>query len=62
MGLMEVVSDALPDMTALDVLDDHYDEKSTLDKPIWVTRIMRFKEKFPHMLTLTEIKNDPRLS
>jgi predicted RNA-binding protein with PUA-like domain len=61
-GLMKVVSDALPDMTALDAHDEHYDAKSTLEKPIWITRTMEFVEKFPRTFTLTEIKNDSKLA
>ena len=60
-GLMRVASDALPDMTALDVEDEHYDPKSTLEKPIWTTRIMEFVEKFEKPMTLTELKSDPKL-
>lgn len=60
-GIMEVVSEALPDMTALDVKNDHFDAKSTLEKPIWVTRIMKFVEKFKTPMTLTEIKSDLKL-
>jgi predicted RNA-binding protein with PUA-like domain len=59
---MRVVSDALPDMTALDVQDEHYDAKSTLEKPIWVTRIMEFVEKFKEPISLTALKNDLELS
>lgn len=58
---MRVASEALPDMTALDVENEHYDSKSTLDKPIWTTRIMEFVEKFKKPLTLTDIKKDPKL-
>ncbi len=61
-GLMRVASEALPDMTALDIHDDHYDPKSTLANPIWVTRMMQFVEKFPNPITLSFIKSDPELS
>lgn len=61
-GLMRVASDALPDMTALDESDEHYDSKSTLEKPMWVTRIMEFVEKFATPISLTFIKNHPELS
>ena len=61
-GLMRVVSEALPDMTALDIHDEHYDSKSTLENPIWTTRIMEFVEKFQKPITLNFIKNDPELS
>lgn len=59
---MCVASDALPDMTALDESDEHYDSKSTLEKPIWVTRIMEFVEKFATPISLAFIKNHPELS
>jgi len=58
---MRVASDDLPDMTALDVHDEHYYGKSTLEKPIWITRTMEFVEKFPRTFTLTEIKTNPKL-
>jgi predicted RNA-binding protein with PUA-like domain len=61
-GLMKVASEALPDMTALDIDDEHYDPKSTLESPIWITRMMEFVEKFPRIFTLTEIKNIPELA
>jgi predicted RNA-binding protein with PUA-like domain len=59
--LMRVASDALPDMTALDVTNEHFDEKSTLQKPIWITREMDFVEKFDTMLSLKSIKEHPLL-
>lgn len=59
---MKVVSKALPDVTALDIHDEHYDAKSTLEKPIWVTRTMEFVEKFPRTITLSDIKNNPKLA
>jgi predicted RNA-binding protein with PUA-like domain len=61
-GLMRVVSDALPDMTALDVQDEHYDPKSSLLNTIWITRNMDFVEKFQNPITLSELKSDPELS
>lgn len=61
-GIMEVMSEALPDMTALDIHDEHYDPKSTLEKPIWTTRMMKFVKKFQRTFTLTEIKNTPELT
>lgn len=61
-GLMRVASDALPDMTALDIQDDHYDPKSTLENPIWTTRIMEFVEKFKEPILLSFLKSDKELS
>ncbi len=59
---MKVVSDALPDMTALDIQDEHYDAKSTLEKSIWITRVMEFVEKFKKPIPLKFLKSDPELS
>ncbi len=61
-GLMRVVSNALPDMTALDIDDEHYDPKSTIENPIWTTRMMEFVEKFSKPISLTFIKSHPELS
>ena len=61
-GLMRVASEALSDMTALDIHDEHYDPKSTLKNPIWITRTMEFVEKFKEPIPLTTLKNDPELS
>jgi predicted RNA-binding protein with PUA-like domain len=59
---MRVASEALSDMTALDIHDEHYDPKSTLKNPIWITRTMEFVEKFENPVTLKYIKSDPELS
>ncbi|MBP6921347.1 EVE domain-containing protein [Candidatus Gracilibacteria bacterium] len=61
-GLMKVVSDALPDMTALDIQDEHYDPKSALLNIIWITRNMEFVEKFKKPIPLKFLKSDPELS
>lgn len=58
---MRVTSDALSDMTALDIHDEHYDGKSTLENPIWITRTMEFVEKFETPITLPELKSDEKL-
>jgi predicted RNA-binding protein with PUA-like domain len=59
---MKVASDAMPDMTALDFTDEHFDQKSTLENPIWMTRDMEFVKKFDTMITLKTIKSTPLLS
>jgi predicted RNA-binding protein with PUA-like domain len=61
-GLMRVASEALPDMTALDIHDEHYDGKSTLENPIWTTRVMEFVEKFQTPISLNSLKSDSELS
>jgi predicted RNA-binding protein with PUA-like domain len=59
---MRVASEALPDMTALNIDDEHYDPKSTLENPIWTTRVMEFVEKFKKPITLSFLKSDKELS
>lgn len=61
-GLMRVASEALPDTTAQDKKDVHYDPKATKENPIWTTRIMEFVEKFEKPITLKFIKSDLELS
>ena len=61
-GLMRVASEALPDTTAQDKKDVHYDPKATKENPIWTTRIMEFVEKFEKPITLKYIKSDLELS
>lgn len=58
---MRVVSEALPDTTAQNTKDEHYDPKSTPENPIWITRMMEFVEKFSKPIPLSFIKQDPEL-
>lgn len=55
-GIAEIASDAHPDPTALDSSDDHFDPKSTPDKPIWYSRTVKFKKALKTPVTLTDIK------
>jgi predicted RNA-binding protein with PUA-like domain len=59
---MRVASEALPDTTAQNPKDEHYDPKATKENPIWTTREMEFVEKFEKPVTLKYIKEDPELS
>src|SRR5690242_8308181 len=45
-GICEIASDALPDKTAWDTKDGHYDPKSSPANPIWFCREVKFKKKF----------------
>ena len=60
-GLARVASDAYPDPTALDPKSDYYDEKATEDDPRWFLVDIEFVEKFPRMVTLSEIREDAAL-
>ena len=60
-GLARVASEAYPDPTALDPESDYYDEKASTEDPRWFLVDLEFVEKFPRMLTLAEIREEPRL-
>jgi predicted RNA-binding protein with PUA-like domain len=61
-GIAKVVSKAHADQTALDKNDEHFDAKSTKEKPIWFCVDVKFLKKFPKPVTLRQIKIDPALS
>lgn len=61
-GIMEIVREGYPDHTAFDPEDPHYDPKSDPDKPRWYMVDVRFVEKFPRYVPLSELKAEKRLS
>lgn len=61
-GLARVAAAAHTDETQFDKHDDHYDPKSTREKPIWECADMAFVKKFKNPVTLTQIKFEPALS
>lgn len=60
-GIAKVMSKPVDDLTGLDPKDDHYDPKATKEKPIWSTVSFRFVKKLKKVITLDEIKFEPRL-
>jgi len=60
-GLAEVVKLAHPDFTAWDKNSDHFDPKSSPDKPIWMMVNVGYIKTFSSILTLNEMKNIPEL-
>ncbi len=60
-GLAEIVKEAYADFTAFDQEHDGYDPKSKKENPVWYMVDIRFKEVFPHPLTLEELKQKPDL-
>lgn len=61
-GIVEIVSKPYPDHTALDPDNEHYDPRSTVDKPIWYMVDVKFKEQFPHIISLQGLKQYPELA
>jgi len=60
-GLMEVISGPEPDSLAFDPKSKYFDPKSDPEDPRWIQRQMQFVEKFPRLVSLNELKEDPEL-
>lgn len=58
-GLGEIVREHYPDPFQFDEASDYFDPKSPKENPRWSTVDVGFVEKFPRMLSLEEMKNDP---
>lgn len=61
-GIARVASAAHPDLTALDKRDEHYDPKSTKEKPLWECVDMAFDAKLPRPVSLDDMKKNPKLA
>ncbi len=61
-GVMEVVGEAYPDPTQFNPQSDYFDPKAKPENPPWLCVPVRFVEKFARVVTLQEIKADPKLS
>jgi len=55
-GIMEIVKDGYPDFTAWDIQSEHFDNKSTEERPLWYMVDVRFVEKFKRFVSLEELK------
>jgi predicted RNA-binding protein with PUA-like domain len=60
-GIIEVVKAGYPDFTAWDINSDHFDPKSTPEKPLWYMVDVKFVKKFKRMITLDELKAEKAL-
>jgi len=61
-GIAEVVRDGYPDFTAMDPQGEHFDPKSSVEKPLWYMVDVRYVEPMKKTVTLETIKNNPLLS
>lgn len=61
-GIAEVASDSYPDPTQFDSESNYHDEKATPEEPRWYLVDVRFVERFPRVVPLSEIKSEERLS
>ncbi len=56
-GIAKVCRAGYPDFTSWDKKDIHYDVKSTKVEPTWFMVDVEFVEKFPHFVSLEELKS-----
>ncbi|QDU60378.1 EVE domain protein [Planctomycetes bacterium Pan216] len=61
-GIAKVASKAYPDHTAWDKKNKHFDKRSTPENPVWLMVDVEFVEKFPHLVSLPEIKEEEALA
>lgn len=61
-GIVEIVREAYPDHTALDPESYYHDPKATADEPRWVMVDVKFKQKFPHILSLEYLRGVTELA
>jgi predicted RNA-binding protein with PUA-like domain len=60
-GIASVAREAYPDATAFDPKSPYYDPKSDPKKPIWIGVDVKFVRQFKRVISLDELKQEPRL-
>lgn len=60
-GVATIAKAGYPDFTAFDPHSEHYDPKSKQDKPQWYMVDVKFVEKFPQLISLDDLKQNPAL-
>ena len=60
-GIATVASDAYPDPTQFDRKSHYFDSKSSPEEPRWMLVDVAFTRKLARTITLTELKEQPRL-
>lgn len=60
-GVMEVASKAYSDQTQFNPNSKYFDPRSSAESPRWLGVDVIFVQKFPRLVTLTELKNEQSL-
>ena len=60
-GIGKIIKPNIPDQSALDKKSGYYDPKATKQKNPWVAVKVGFVSKFSRLVTLAEIKKNPKL-
>lgn len=58
---MEIVGTAYPDPTQFDPKSEYHDPKSMKSDPRWLAVDVKLIEKFPRIVTLAEMRQNPDL-
>lgn len=61
-GLVEIVREAHPDLTAQDPENQHFDPRATPEKPIWEMVDVRLVRALPHPLSRKKLSAYPELA
>ncbi len=61
-GIMSIASEAYPDSTQFNPKSGHYDAKSSEEDPRWLLVDVKFERKLERVITLKELKANPRLA
>jgi predicted RNA-binding protein with PUA-like domain len=61
-GVMRITRLAYPDPTQFEMASQYYDPTSTPAAPRWCTVDVTFVSKYPRILSLAELKQEPALS
>lgn len=59
-GVAEVSKKAAPDQLQFDKKSEYFDPKATKEKPIWYCTEIKYKNKFKNLISLDQIKHDPK--
>jgi len=60
-GIVEIVKAGYPDHSALNPESKYFDPSASKENPRWFMVDIRFVKKFPHLVTLDELKQHPEL-
>lgn len=61
-GLAKISTLAAPDKTQFDKKSDYFDAKATKEKPIWFCVEVEYVEKFKHLVSLNDLRENEKLA
>ncbi len=60
-GICRITKTGIPDYTSWDPNSKYYDPKTDPDSPRWIMVEVQFVKKFPEVIPLSDLRNDPSL-